>query len=247
MADTIDRSSPKTGTILPQGRPYWIVDGKAYDFTEWLKIHPGGSNWFGPSMGRDISAVLHTYHREPAKLQKFLARYEIEGFSEQDILPKLGVPPFLLNPDFDATKDLPRLDYRDQGSLLAVIRKEVNERFSKRDLKRYDRSFDLVTWLIVGLHLASLVLLVVSVIPAWAFVVLQVARHGVLAFFARRNVDQPRLRDGRRGVARELRDVRFPGRNRDLNNDQDISAAILTRSAGQAAAARFERFNQIRL
>jgi fatty acid desaturase len=184
MAETLnddDRTSPITGTILPQGRPYWIVDGKAYDFTEWLKIHPGGSNWFGPSMGRDISAVVHTYHRDPAKLQKFLARYEIEGFTDKDILPRLGVPPFLLDPDFDATKDLPHLDYRDQGSLLASIRSAVNARFSKKDLKRYDRSFDLVTWLIVAAHLATLVLLLVSIIPAWAFVILQVITRTSLA------------------------------------------------------------------
>jgi fatty acid desaturase len=181
MADTLNRTSPITGTILPQGRPYWIVDGKAYDFTEWLKIHPGGSNWFGPSMGRDISAVVHTYHRDPVKLRKFLARYEIEGFTEKDILPKLGVPPFLLDPDFDATKDLPRLDFRDQGSLLASIREAVNARFSKKDLRRYDRGFDLVTWLLVGAHLATLVLLLTGVISAWAFVMLQVVTRTSLA------------------------------------------------------------------
>ena len=129
------RSSPHTGTVLPQGQPFWIVDGRAYDFTEWMKIHPGGATWFGPSQGRDISALLHTYHRDPARLQKILARYEIEGFTEKDILPKLGVPPFLLEPDFDATTDLPRLDYSDEGSLLAEIRSKVNARFSKRALR----------------------------------------------------------------------------------------------------------------
>ena len=99
-----------------------------------MKIHPGGETWFGPSQGRDISALVHTYHRDPVRLRKFLARYEIEGFTERDILPKLGVPPFLLDPDFDATTDLPRLDYRDEGSLLAEIRRKVNAKFSKRDL-----------------------------------------------------------------------------------------------------------------
>jgi hypothetical protein len=27
------RSSPYTGTVLPQGQPFWIVDGRAYDLT----------------------------------------------------------------------------------------------------------------------------------------------------------------------------------------------------------------------
>src|SRR6201989_1598309 len=54
-------SSPFTGTVLPQGRPFWIVDGRAYDFTEWMGTHPGGSTWFTQTMGRDISALLHLY------------------------------------------------------------------------------------------------------------------------------------------------------------------------------------------
>ena len=184
MAETVsheERTSPHTGTVLPQGRPFWIVDGKAYDFTEWMTIHPGGGTWFGPSQGRDISALVHTYHRDPAKLRKFLSRYEIQGFTEQDILPKLGVPPFLLEPGFDATRDLPHLDYRDQGSLLAEIRAAVNARFSKTALRRYDRRFDLVTWALVAVHLATLVLLLVSVLPAWAFVVLSVLTRTALA------------------------------------------------------------------
>ena len=184
MAETLsheERTSPHTGTILPQGRPFWIVDGKAYDFTEWMAIHPGGTTWFGPSQGRDISALVHTYHRDPAKLQRFLARYEIQGFTEQDILPKLGVPPFLLEPDFDATRDLPHLDYRDQGSLLAEIRAKVNARFTKKALKRHDRRFDLVTWVLAAVHLATLVLLLVDVLPAWAFVVLTVLTRTALA------------------------------------------------------------------
>jgi hypothetical protein len=179
--ESVPRSSPYTGTALPHGRPFWIVDGRAYDFTEWMKIHPGGETWFGPSQGRDISALVHTYHRDPVRLRKFLARYEIQGFTEKDILPKLGVPPFLLDPDFDATTDLPRLDYRDEGSLLAEIRRKVNAKFSKRDLRRYDRAFDVVTWSIAAVHVATLALLITNLIPAWAFVVVMVVTRTSLA------------------------------------------------------------------
>jgi cytochrome b involved in lipid metabolism len=111
MSETLDRSSPFTGTVLPEGRPFWIVDGSAYDFTEWMSRHPGGAMWFRTSQGRDISALFHTYHRDPAVLQKILGKYQIEGFTQRDTLPKMGIPPFLLAPDFDATTDLPRLDY----------------------------------------------------------------------------------------------------------------------------------------
>src|SRR5262245_27287525 len=145
ISKTPDRSSPRTGTVLPLGRPFWIVDGCAYDFTEWMQLHPGGALWFRQTEGRDISALIHTYHREPAKVRRFLAKYEIKELAgknirpriivppraaelpsrppeapppitEDDLLPKLGVPPFLLAPDFDARKDLPKLDYRDQES-----------------------------------------------------------------------------------------------------------------------------------
>jgi Fatty acid desaturase/Cytochrome b5-like Heme/Steroid binding domain len=181
MADTLSRSSPYTGTVLPQGRPFWIVDGRAYDFTEWMTLHPGGATWFGPSQGRDISALVHTYHRDPVKLRRFLAKYEIEGFTEQDILPKLGVPPFLLEPDFDAVRDLPRLNYSDDASLLAQIRGRVNARFPKRALKKYERRFDAVTWAIAAAHVAALALLITRLIPAWAFVVIMVLTRTALA------------------------------------------------------------------
>jgi hypothetical protein len=197
MTDTLSRSSPHTGTVLPKGRPFWIVDGRAYDFTEWMGRHPGGSMWFTQTVGRDISALLHTYHPEPARLQKILAKYEIEEPAQldvppepidrpsaptaKDILPKLGVPPFLLAPDFDARTDLPHLDYRDEGSLLAEIRRKVHGAISRKQLKRYDRVFDAVTWGIGVAHVAALALLITGLIPAWAFVVAMVVTRTSLA------------------------------------------------------------------
>src|SRR3974377_25224 len=95
MSETLSRSSPRTGTVLPQGRPFWIVDGRAYDFTEWMGSHPGGSTWFKQTEGSDIRALLHTYHREPAPLQKILAKYQIEELADQDVRPRVTVPPRL--------------------------------------------------------------------------------------------------------------------------------------------------------
>ena len=109
MSETLSRRSPRnspyTGTVLPRGRPFWIVDGHAYDFTDWMSRHPA-ARVVQQTQGRDISALLHTYHREPARLQKILAKYEIKESSgariteNDDILPKLGVPPFLLRAGF---------------------------------------------------------------------------------------------------------------------------------------------------
>jgi fatty acid desaturase len=226
MTDTLSRRSPHTGTVLPEGRPFWIVDGRAYDFTEWMGRHPGGSMWFTQTAGRDISALFHSYHREPALLQKILTKYEIEEPGEldvplgradgpspptamdtlpklieesgqldephgrterpplptvEDLLPKLGVPPFLLAPDFDARRDLPHLDYSDEGSLLAEIRREVYDEISRKQLKRYDRVFDAVAWAIGIAHVATLALLITGLIPAWAFVLVMVVTRTSLA------------------------------------------------------------------
>ena len=181
MSETISRSSPHTGTVLPEGRPFWIVDGKAYDLTEWMALHPGGATWFKTTQGRDISALLHTYHRDPLKLRKILARYEIEGFTERDVLPKLGIPPFLLAPDFDASVDLPRLDYRDDGSLLAAIRLRVNAKLSKAALRRNDRLFDVVTCCLGLLHVAALGLMVTGTLAWWVCVLIMVVTRTALA------------------------------------------------------------------
>jgi hypothetical protein len=181
MSETLSRSSPHTGTVLPEGRPFWIVDGKAYDLTDWMALHPGGATWFKTTQGRDISALVHTYHRDPVKLRRFLAQYEIDGFTERDVLPKMGIPPFLLAPDFDASVDLPRLDYRDSGSLLASIRSRVNGKLSKRALRRYDRWFDAVTWGLGLLHVAALGLLVTGTLAWWACVLIMVVTRTALA------------------------------------------------------------------
>jgi hypothetical protein len=197
MTATLTRSSPKTGTILPEGRPFWIVDGRAYDFTEWMSRHPGGATWFTQTVGRDISALLHTYHPDPARLQKILEKCEIQEPGEMDIppgvterpppptaenlLPKLGVPPFLLAPEFDARRDLPHLDYSDEGSLLARIRREVHGAISRKQLRAFDRAFDAVTWAIGIAHVATLVLLITGLIPPWAFVVIMVLTRTSLA------------------------------------------------------------------
>ena len=185
MAETLSdppvRSSPVTGTVLPLGRPFWIVDGRAYDFTDWMRLHPGGATWLGPARGA-ISvpwSIPTTGNRLGCR--DFLPNTRSKGVTEQDILPKLGVPPFLLEPEFDATTDLPRLDYRDEGSLLAEIRQRVNAKFSKRALKKYDRAFDAVTWAIGIAHVAALALLIANIIPGWAFIVIMVVTRTGLA------------------------------------------------------------------
>ena len=57
----------------------------------------------------------------------------------------------------------------------------MNAKFSKRALKRYDRAFDAVTWVIGVAHVAALALLITNLIPAWAFVIIMVVTRTALA------------------------------------------------------------------
>jgi fatty acid desaturase len=173
--------SPFTGTVFHQGSPFWIVDGLAYDFSDWIARHPGGAVWFRTSQGRDISALFHTYHRDPQALRKMLARYRVDGPTAKDVLPKLGVPPFLVAPDFDAARDMPRFDFDASGTLLHAIRRKVAERVPRAALRRHDLAFDFVTGLLAVVHVAILAALVLGAVPAWAFVVTMVATRTGLA------------------------------------------------------------------
>jgi fatty acid desaturase len=199
--------------------------------------------WFRQTEGRDISALLHTYHREPARVRRFLEKYEIEELagksvnpkivvpprlsdtapaapdggsppiSENNLLPKLGIPPFLLSPDFDARKDMPKLDYSDQASLLAEIRGKLNSRFSKKELRKYDRAFDVVTWIIGVVHVAALALLIAGVMPAWAFIVIMVVTRTSLAGAGHYHLHR-KWRDQRRftmPIGKALFDINYVG------------------------------------
>jgi len=163
-------TSPFTGTSLPRGTPFWIVDGVAYDFSAWMKRHPGGAIWFRYSQGRDISAIFHVYHRDPERLRKILVKYRIDGFGEKDVLPKMGIPPFLLAPDFDASKDIPKLELDGEGTLLNALRGNVASKLSEKVLCRYDLAFDMAMLLIALAHATTLLAIATGWLAAWACV-----------------------------------------------------------------------------
>ena len=160
-------TSPFTGTQHLQGPPFWIVDGEAYDLREWMERHPGGSAWFVTTQGRDISALFHSYHRDPQQLRKVLAKYKIHTARPEDVLPTLGVPPFLVAPDFDASRDLPRFDFNREGTVLGAIQRTMDERLPRAKLRRYDFAFDLVTALFGLIHLAAVAGLVFHFVSSW--------------------------------------------------------------------------------
>jgi len=171
------------GPKFPRGldRAFWIVDGASYDLRDWAHRHPGGAHWLMESIGRDISANFHTYHRDPERLRAILARYRIDDVPAHEVLPKMGVPPFLVPSDFDAVRDLPKFDFHAPDSLLGAIRRNVNESLSPRRLARHDRLFDVVTALIAIVHLFVLGALVASAIRPWIAVLAMVLTRTSLA------------------------------------------------------------------
>ena len=80
---------------------YNIVNGKVYDLTEFAKVHPGGSEWFAPIGGRDITNLFWTYHKYPEKNLSILAKYEV---NLPDAKPYVMLPAFLLKEGFDAVR-----------------------------------------------------------------------------------------------------------------------------------------------
>ena len=90
--------------------PYWVVEGKVYDFVPFIPKHPGGTRWFSHSHGRDITAAVHHYHENPVKLRPILKKYEVKGVSVKDAIdPGLNVPRFILPEVFDARIDTPEI------------------------------------------------------------------------------------------------------------------------------------------
>ena len=154
MTETLTRSSPKTGTVFPKGRPFWIVDGKAYDFTEWIGSHPAARPG-SPKPRAATSAPCSTpitrasqAAEDPREVRDQRSRragrlartHRSTGPpTADDILPKLGVPPFLLAPDFDARKDLPHLDFSTKKACSRRSAVSCTARSRGSSSRRYDR------------------------------------------------------------------------------------------------------------
>jgi hypothetical protein len=157
MSQLTQGKSPFTGTALPRkDRPFWIIDGQAYDFSDWMNKHPAGPIWFKLTQGRDISVLFHVMHRDPMKLLDILKKYRIDDTTASDVLPKMGLPPFLLPKDFDAARDLPRFDFSSEDNLLRKIRNAVESRLGSKRLSYYDLAFDVLVVVLMLLHLSTL-------------------------------------------------------------------------------------------
>ncbi|CAK0823606.1 unnamed protein product [Prorocentrum cordatum] len=164
---------------------HYYVDGKIYNFAEWKLIHPGGDLFFAPASQRDISAAVHAYHENPERLKPILDKYEVklpEGKEPRDILVKdLGVPTFILPPDFDAVKHVPIYDWEGKG-FMKSLRKKIGTPDMKKRIRRADFWFDVVGAALFTLHvLISFPVLAYGMLPCWLWVFLQIVLRQAVA------------------------------------------------------------------
>jgi fatty acid desaturase len=132
-------------------------------------------------VGRDITALFHTYHRDPRRLMKILARYRIDDVGAGHVIPNLGLPPFLLPAGFDAATDLPQFEFGKANDLREEVVREVESRAPRERLKRYDNLFDVIGAVVFAGHVAVMSALVLGWLPAWACVLLLVLTRTSLA------------------------------------------------------------------
>lgn len=60
----------------------FFIHDKVYDLTNFVPLHPGGSNIFNClKPGSNITSMIYSYHKEPKKLFDLLPKYKVDNLS----------------------------------------------------------------------------------------------------------------------------------------------------------------------
>ncbi len=155
------RSRPGPPPPPPPGGPprlsdVWVYNGRAYDLSDWISKHPGGAFFIGRTKNRDITAVVGSYHRDPAKVERILQRRYALGrdATPMDIHPKHNAPDFLFNEDFNSWRDTPKYRFDNPADLLHQVKARLNEPALAARIKRMDTLFNIVVVLLVIAYFA---------------------------------------------------------------------------------------------
>jgi hypothetical protein len=147
---------------------YYVVDKKVYDLKDWIPIHPGGTQWFLRSFGRDITSIVYTYHNNMEMIKKILVKYETNIPMEKILDPCLNVPRFLLPEDFDLKRDTLTFDFQTKDTLLEKTRRDINAKEMKAKLTNADLMYDLTGFAIFAFHcFMSFYGIYYEVLPPW--------------------------------------------------------------------------------
>lgn len=185
-----EHDSPPRPAPLPGGprlSDVWVYNGRAYDLSDWIAKHPGGPFFIGRTKNRDITAVIASYHRDPAKVERILQRRYALGrdATQQDIHPKHNAPAFLFDDDFNSWRDTPKYQFDNHDDLLHRVKARLNEPALAARIKRMDTYFNIVVALLVIAYLVVQLLRLAQ--PAWMplplFVIAMVLLRSSLAGF----------------------------------------------------------------
>ncbi|MDT5136467.1 MAG: hypothetical protein QOD58_729 [Mycobacterium sp.] len=173
-------AGPRPGP--PPGGPpvlsdVWVYNGRAYDLSDWIAKHPGGAFMIGRTKNRDITAIVASYHKDPAKVERMLKRYALDrDATPRDIHPKHNAPPFLFKDDFNSWRDTPKYSFDNKGDLMHRVKARLAEPALAARIKRMDTLFNVVVVLLAigyfavqGVRLAE-----PRWMPLWAFVIAMV-------------------------------------------------------------------------
>ncbi|WP_040768230.1 fatty acid desaturase [Tsukamurella sp. 1534] len=164
----------------------WVYKGRAYDLSEWINKHPGGEFFIGRSKNRDITSIIGSYHKDPAKIEKMLERFSLDRDARvEDVHPKNNAPAFLFKDGFDSWRDTPRYRFDDPKDLLHQVKRRLKDPALAARIARMDRVFDVVA---IGLAVAYVAVIATRLalpawLPLWLFVVAMVVLRSSLAGF----------------------------------------------------------------
>ena len=172
----------------PAGPPpdVWIYKGRAYDLSDWIAKHPGGAFFIGRTKNRDITSIIHAYHKNPEGIEKMLERYALNREAlPEDVHPKCNAPEFLFKEDFNSWRDTPRYEFDNKDDLLHRVKARLRDRAMTARIKKMDRLFNLVTAGLAAAYLAvqGLRLFEKGWMPLPLFVVAMVLLRCALAGF----------------------------------------------------------------
>ncbi|MCV7149076.1 fatty acid desaturase [Mycobacterium riyadhense] len=156
----------------------WVYNGRAYDLSDWIAKHPGGAFFIGRTKNRDITAIIASYHRDPAIVERILERRYALGraATPRDIHPKHNAPPFLFKEDFNSWRDTPKYRFDNQNDLMHRVKARLKEPALAARIKRMDRLFDVVVAVLAIAYFAVQGVRLVEPrwMPLWAFVIAMV-------------------------------------------------------------------------
>ncbi|ORB69034.1 hypothetical protein BST45_11050 [Mycobacterium shinjukuense] len=181
----------------------WVYHGRAYDLTDWIAKHPGGAFFIGRTRNRDITAIVASYHRDPAKIERILQRRFALGreATPRDIHPKHNAPPFLFKDDFNSWRDTPNYRFDNRNDLMHRVKARLDEPALAVRIKRMDTLFNVVVVVLAVAYVAvqGVRLAESRWMPLPAFVIAMVLLRNSLAGFG-----HYALHRAQRGITRAL-------------------------------------------